>query len=68
MRPFKPMNIELHCKYAEYEARPKIFLSITLEMANKEKFLDELIDIIVKMIHYDPLPYASRTFLMMTLN
>lgn len=43
-------------------------MSITLEMIDKEKFLDELIDIIVKMIHYDPLPYASRTNLIMTLN
>lgn len=62
------MNIELHCKFAEYEARPRLFLSITLEMVNKEKFLDELIDVIVKMVHYDPLPYSSRTFLIMTLN
>jgi hypothetical protein len=43
-------------------------MSITLEMVDKTKFLDELIDIIVKMIHYDPLPYASRTNLLMTLN
>lgn len=37
-------------------------------MPNKESFIDELVDIIVKMVHYDPLPYASRTFLLMTLN
>ncbi len=37
-------------------------------MPNKESFIDELVDIIVKMVHYDPLPYASRTFLVMTLN
>ncbi|CAK88568.1 unnamed protein product (macronuclear) [Paramecium tetraurelia] len=68
MRPFQPMNFELQFKYAEYEARPRLYMSITLEMADKQKFLDELIDIIVKMVHYDPLPYASRTNLIMTLN
>ncbi|CAD8086706.1 unnamed protein product [Paramecium primaurelia] len=68
MRPFQPMNFELQFKFAEYEARPRLYMSITLEMADKQKFLDELIDIIVKMVHYDPLPYASRTNLIMTLN
>lgn len=37
-------------------------------MPNKESFLDELCDIIVKMVHFDPLPYSSRMFLLMSLN
>lgn len=68
MRPFVPLNMMVHCKNAEYAARPKLILSVTLEMPNKESFVDELIDIIVKMVHYDPLPYASRVFLVMSQN
>lgn len=41
-------------------------MSVTLEMPNKESFVDELVDIIVKMIHYDPLPYSTRVFLVMS--
>jgi hypothetical protein len=78
MRPFVPMNLvilfflpfnkEILCRNAEYEARPKLFLSVTLEMKNKESFEDDLCDIIVKMVNFDPLPYSSRMFLLMSQN
>lgn len=29
------MNFELQFKFAEYEARPRLYMSITLEMADK---------------------------------
>ena len=66
MKPFIPINMIVHCKNAEYAARPKLIMSLILEMPNKESFVDELVDIIVKMIHYDPLPYATRVFLLMS--
>lgn len=68
LRPFTPLNLEIVCRNAEYAARPRMFVSITLEMPNRESFIDELCDIIVKMVHFDPLPYASRMFLLMSLN
>jgi len=46
--------------------RPRLFISVTLEMPNRESFLDELCDIIIKMVHFDPLPYASRALLLMS--
>jgi hypothetical protein len=68
MKPFVPMNLDILCREAPLGERPRLFISITLEMPNRESFLDELCDIIVRMIHYDPEPYASRAFLLMSTN
>ncbi|EAR89988.1 C2 domain protein (macronuclear) [Tetrahymena thermophila SB210] len=68
LRAFVPMNLELVSQRAEYEAKPKYFVSLTLEVPNTESFVDALTDVVVHNVHYDPLPYTQRMFLMMTLN
>ena len=68
MKPFTAMNIEFECKTAEFELRPKLYMSVTLEMPNTDSLLDNLCDVIVRMVHFDPYPMSSRMFLVMSLN
>jgi hypothetical protein len=59
---------ELTSSKGEYDSKPKYFISLTLEVPNSESFVDSLTDVVVHNVHFDPLPYTQRMFLMMTLN
>ena len=36
-------------------------------MLNRESFQDNLTDVVVHMLHFDPLPQIHRAFILMTL-
>ena len=49
-------------------SNPRYYISVVLEMPNKESFVDTLADVVVHMINFDPLPYVNRVMIGMTLN
>ncbi|KRX05194.1 C2 domain [Pseudocohnilembus persalinus] len=68
LQPFVPMNFEFLSTKGEYEARPRYLISVVLEEPNKTSLIDSLCDIVIHNANFDPLPYASRMFICMTLN
>ena len=64
---FNTYNFEILSANSKSDAKPRYYVSITLE-SQLQSFVDTLCDVVVKMVHFDPLPYNSRMTLCMTLN
>lgn len=58
---------EFYSTVQEYEARGSIYISVTLEMRDRDNFVDSIVDVAVHRILFDPLPLNNnRMMLAMT--
>mmetsp|Transcript_34749 Transcript_34749/g.40638 ORF Transcript_34749/g.40638 Transcript_34749/m.40638 type:complete len:858 (-) Transcript_34749:61-2634(-) len=69
MKPFHPYHFEFYSSVQEYEARGVVYVSVTLEMRDRDNFVDSLVDVVVHRVLYDPLPLkVNRMILAMSTN
>ena len=50
------------------DSKSKYYISLLLEMPNTDSLIDPLVDVAVHMVNFDPLPYAKRMTVGMSLN
>lgn len=53
---FKPVNLEVQLKSADYDSKPALYLTICLEK-QLESFVDSISTVTVHHIDMDPLPF-----------
>ena len=63
-----PYNFEFQSANLGVDSKSKYYISLLLEMPNTDSLIDPLVDVAVHMVNFDPLPYAKRMTVGMSLN